>query len=138
MTITGTNFEVGGTMVTLDGQPLQNLVVVDVHTITGDTPPGTPGITADLQVTTTNGGVTTMAGAFLYIADPPVITDITPDHSQVGGGAIITITGTALGPGTAIFIASSPDPDGSLDGAGPIRAHPSTLLRAWPWSVVRP
>ncbi len=104
ITISGTNFDPTNTTVTLGGQPLANMVIPDAMTITGDTPPGVSNTSADLVVSTSSG-VATLAGAFTYTPEPPNITDISPDHSQVGGGALITITGSGLGPGTTVFIA---------------------------------
>jgi len=106
VTITGNNFQLGNLNVTLAGNQLQNVQTPDAQTITGTTPPGTPGTTADLVVSTL-GGSAFLSAAFAYLPEPPSIAAITPNHAQIGGGSLITITGTGLGPGTDIYVAGN-------------------------------
>lgn len=104
--INGVNFQPGATTVLLGGQPLGNLQI-SATAIIGTTPGGSAGSTVDLEVSTVTGGVATLAGAFTYLPEPPTITSITPDHCQIGGGAVITVGGSGLGPGTTIYLAGA-------------------------------
>ncbi len=104
VTILGANFLPGPPTVTLGGSLLQNLQVIDAQTITGTTPIGTPGTTVGMVITTP-GGTVSVGGAYSYLVETPTITSIVPAHAHVGGGEIITINGSGLGPGTTIYLA---------------------------------
>jgi hypothetical protein len=93
ITLTGTNFLAGAT-VSVGGNPATALVVVGATTITCTTPPGTPGTTVGVSVTTAAGTVT-LAGAFTYAA-LPTLTAIAPDRGSTAGGATVTLTGTGF------------------------------------------
>lgn len=107
VTITGDHFLPGPTTATLGGQPLGNLQVVDAQTITGTTPAGAPGTGANLAVSAA-GGSAALAGAFSYLPELPAILSIVPDHVPAGGGTLITINGTGLGPGTTVYLGGLP------------------------------
>ncbi|MGW3273690.1 beta strand repeat-containing protein [Streptomyces kronopolitis] len=94
-TITGTNLT--GASVTFNGVPATGIVISQGgNTITGVTPPGSPG-NATVQITTA-GGTTTVPGGFTYIppVQPPTATGITPASGTTLGGTPFTITGTNL------------------------------------------
>ena len=65
MTISGTNFVVGGTTVSVGGQPASDVVVAAATTLTAVVPAGPVG-PSDVVVSTV-GGTATAAGAFTYV-----------------------------------------------------------------------
>jgi hypothetical protein len=91
VTVTGTNFVVGATTVTLGGVAATGVVVQGATLLTGTTPPGAAGA-KDLIVSTA-GGTATLVGAFTYVA-PPTMTSVSPPSGPIGGGTVVTVTGT--------------------------------------------
>lgn len=107
--IFGTNFLPGGTTVTVGGSPLGNMVVATPQLITGIIPPGTPGTSVDVAVTTLIGGISIMANAWSYQGNSaPSILTVTPDHAPITGGVAFTLTGQSLGAGTAVYVNGIP------------------------------
>jgi hypothetical protein len=92
VTITGSEFSsLGTTTVTFDGTAAAGVVVVNNTTITCTTPAHAVG---PVDVTVTNDfGSGTLPNAFTYVAMPPEIVSIAPDHGPVGGGTPVTVTG---------------------------------------------
>ncbi|MHC4944462.1 MAG: IPT/TIG domain-containing protein [Planctomycetota bacterium] len=104
VTISGADFTTTpDTTVTFGGNTASNLTVVDVNTITCDTPAHTAG-TVDVTVTNGNGS-DTLTNGFTY-HNPPTILYVTPDNGPVAGGAPVTVIGsdfTTLGTTTVTF-----------------------------------
>ena len=107
VTITGTGFT-GATGVTFDGVAGTQLLVVDPTTITVVTPPHALG-SVPVVVQSPNGD--SAAGAFEYVPVPVSITTLTPDNGGIGGGTVVTITGTNLGGATGVTFDGIPGTD---------------------------
>lgn len=90
VTLTGENF-MGNTTVTMDGVALDNLVVVNSTTITGEAPAHAAGA-VDVMVHT-NFGSDTLAGGFTYF-DAPTLSSVTPNEGH--GDEPVTIIGTGF------------------------------------------
>jgi len=111
ITINGYDFDttVGNTTVTLQGQPLLNVVVVSATQITGTTPPSESVPTAgpaDIVVTTLSGAGTLPGGpgGFTY-EDPPTVSGVTSTIGPLTGGTDTIITGTGLNYATSVSFA---------------------------------
>jgi len=89
VTLTGTNFT-GATVVTFDGEPATNIIVVNATTITCTTPAGQIG-TASVLVTTPSGTVSSST-LFSYFL-PPSFASISPPGGVLAGGTPVTIKG---------------------------------------------
>lgn len=92
VTITGGNFT-RNILVTIDGEPLTEIIVQNNATITGKTPPGSRVGPVPVQVINLDtGGTATKEGGFRYhrIETNPKITGITPNHGTRGTKIIIT------------------------------------------------
>ncbi len=104
ITITGANFLPGPVSATLGGQALTDFVAVSSTTLEGRVPTGVPNTTASLLVTTPSGAAS-LGAAYAYTPEVPTVSSITPDHVQIYGGAILTLQGEGLGPGTTVVLA---------------------------------
>ena len=93
VTITGTNFVLGLTTVTIGGQPATN-VIVDPLSF------GTV-----LTATTPAGGT----------PPAPTVTAISPNHGPTSGGTFVTITGTNFGAAANVVVTT---PNGNSGGSG--------------------
>lgn len=97
--ITGTGFSDDLTVLTLCGQALQNIVVVDETTINAQTPPGDIGQVCDLRYESP-AGIAVLPEAFTYeepFAWPvPELTSIAPNHGSPEGGTQVTIRGAGF------------------------------------------
>ncbi len=92
--ITGTNFLPGGTTVSVGSTPLMNPVIATPTLILGTIPPGAPGASADITVSTIVGGSAVLADGFTYLGNSaPIIASVSPDHAPITGGGIFTLTG---------------------------------------------
>lgn len=90
ITVTGSNFDVGGTTTLKIGSAAAtNVVVTSATSLTATTPAGTAGA-ASVTVTTA-GGSGTLTSGFTYVP-PPVITSFTP--AQGPAGTSVTINGS--------------------------------------------
>ncbi len=88
VTITGTDLG-GATAVTFDG--LSAAVTANTPTsVTVSTPPHAAG---PVPVVVTTAGGTTSPLTYTYVA-APTLAGLTPNHGPVGGGTVVTITGT--------------------------------------------
>jgi hypothetical protein len=96
VTITGSNLG-GTTAVTFGGLAGNTIVNVDSSHITVVTPAHGAGPVA--VMITAAGGTATAAEPFTYVA-APVITGLNPNAGPVGGGTVVTITGSGFA-GTA-------------------------------------
>jgi hypothetical protein len=102
VTITGDYFSTTpDTVVTFDGFPATNLAVVDVNTITCNTPAHSAG-TVDVTVTNSNGS-DTLTGGYTY-HNPPSIALIIPNNGPAFGGANVTISGNDFTPVGPTFV----------------------------------
>ena len=104
ITITGANFLPGPVSATLGGQALTDFVAVSSTALEGRVPTGVPNTTASLLVTTPSGAAS-LGAAYAYTPEVPTVSSITPDHVQIYGGAILTLRGEGLGPGTTVVLA---------------------------------
>src|SRR5579883_2377833 len=101
VTVTGTGFD-AKTVVLIGGRALLSPSLAQGTTITGETPPGSPG---QVDVVVTNGGGTaTLTGAFTYTTHVPTITSISPNSGTTGGGTFVTIVGTGFVAGTTATV----------------------------------
>lgn len=73
LTIQGEHFE-AGTTATLGGQPVDELKVIDAHTLRGKVPAGIPAGPVDLVVSSTGGQSTSLSKAFVVASAAP------PEH----------------------------------------------------------
>jgi hypothetical protein len=116
--ITGTNFVLGATEVTVGGAAAKDVTVNASTRLKAITPSGTAGA-ADVIVTTA-GGSATLPGGFTY-RSPPTITEVTPNGGPTSGGHGVTITGTAFVAGaTSVTF-------GGVAATGVTVASPSSL-----------
>jgi RHS repeat-associated protein len=89
VTITGTNFDVGGTTLTIGGAAATNVVVTSSTSLTATTPAGNAGAVS--VTATTAGGFATLTSGFTYVP-APVISSFTPSQGQPGTS--VTINGS--------------------------------------------
>jgi len=80
--------------VTVGGNPVTNLTVVNDHTITMYLPAGAPGAVTDVALSNENG-TTLLTSAFRYHA-LPTVTGISPDQGATQGGELLTLSGTGF------------------------------------------
>ncbi|MBF9142347.1 IPT/TIG domain-containing protein [Hymenobacter properus] len=95
VTVTGTDFT-GATGVTLNGQNVNNLVVVNATTITFTVPASAS--TGNVVVTTPGGA----SNGTLFTVVPPAITSMSPASGPVG--TTVTLTGTGLSGVTSLTL----------------------------------
>ncbi len=95
VTIIGTGMD-GVNEVTFGGVPGTNLVEVSDTAVRATSPAGTSGTTVAVAVTD-GFGTDTLPNAFTYTTNPtPALTMIEPDEGLIGGGEVVTITGTTV------------------------------------------
>lgn len=91
VTITGTNFTEFSS-VNFGSSSATDVVVVSSTMITAMSPPGTG--TVNVTVTTPGGtSIVSSADEFTYVPTP-TLTAISPNAGPIGGGTVVTITGT--------------------------------------------
>ncbi|MCE0539203.1 IPT/TIG domain-containing protein, partial [Kineosporia rhizophila] len=96
LTVSGSGFT-GASTVTMRGNSVPFTIDND-STITLTTPAGAQGDAA-IEVTTPGG---TSAPVQFRYADAPTVTTATPDAGPLGGGTIVTITGTDFTPASTV------------------------------------
>jgi hypothetical protein len=112
VTITGARFT-GATGVLFGGQRGTNLHVSSSTSMTVTVPPGQAG-TVDVRVVTPYGTSPVVAAdRFSYLAAPSV-ADVSPSSGPVGGGTLVTISGTGLGAVTSVSFGDVPATDFSV------------------------
>ncbi|HEY3815050.1 MAG TPA: IPT/TIG domain-containing protein [Caulobacteraceae bacterium] len=99
VTITGTDFVLGGTTVQFggaSGKPGTSVVVISTTSLTVTSPSGSG--TVDVQVATAAGASAIVAADKFTYASPgaPVVTSIAPTSGPSGGATTVTITGTGF------------------------------------------
>ena len=104
VTITGTNFAAGATVI-FGSTAASNAVVVSGTQITATTPAGSAGA---VTVTVSNPGRQSggLASAFTYVASPTV-TSVSPNNGSTSGGTAVTITGTNFAAGATVTFGST-------------------------------
>ena len=88
------DFLPGPNLVTFDGVPATNVVVVDDSTLTCDTPPGIPGTAVNVVVTNVNGTGTLPLGYLNHMV--PTLTSVVDPSGTSLGGTSITLTGSGF------------------------------------------
>lgn len=101
ITVTGTGF-LTGAVVKIGTTSCASVTVVDSTTITCTTAAKAGG-TYDLTVTNTDTQVGTLTNGFAY-QGAPTVTTVSPSLGDVGGGQVITITGTNFLAGALVTI----------------------------------
>ena len=96
VTLIGTNFVAGETIVSIGGAPAQAISVISPASISAATPAGSAG-PADVTVSTP-GGSATLTSGFTYFAQP-AITNFSPLSGR--SGTVVTIAGTNFDPAVA-------------------------------------
>jgi hypothetical protein len=91
VTITGTGFIVGNTMVKIGSADAVAANVISATSATVSVPVGTAGTTVALWVTTPGGTYTDATYTYVPV---PTITNLSPASGPLVGGTLLTITGT--------------------------------------------
>ena len=91
VTITGTNFIFGSTLVSFGGVTATSISVIDSTQLTCVTPTSTSGA-KNVLVITPIGGVSSINGFTYY--GTPTITSISPNYGTISGSTTVTINGT--------------------------------------------
>ena len=94
ITLTGTNFVIGDTSVTIGGTviPAASVTVTSATSLTFTNPAHVAGNVA-VSVTTIGGTSGNVPGGFSYL-DAPTVTSLSPLAGPSAGGTTVTITGT--------------------------------------------
>jgi putative cell wall-binding protein len=106
--LTGTDLT-GTSAVTVGGQAVTHLAVLDDTSVTFTTPAHAAGATD--VVVTTPAGSTTLAGAYTFetpVVPAPTLTAVSPATGPTTGGTTGTVTGTNLTGTTAIVVGGQP------------------------------
>ena len=104
VTVTGTNFVLGTTSVTIGGVAATGVTVTNTTTLTATTGARAAG-RVDVVVTTPAGPATLTQG-YIYADVLLHIADMQPRSGLTSGGTRLTITGTGFQPGADVFIGS--------------------------------
>lgn len=114
VTVTGTDFVVGATSVTIGGLtvPAGQVTVTSPTSLSFSTPPHPVG---DVGVTvSTAGGTSSPALDYRYLAAPSAL-GLTPDTGPVAGGQTVAVTGSGFVVGaTSVTIGATTIPAGSV------------------------
>jgi hypothetical protein len=102
LTITGTNF-MGGATVLVGSKAALNTVVVSSTRITAVTPPGAAGV-VDVRVINLDAQSGVKYSAYTYISNVVTITSVYPATGLSRGGTALTIKGTNFGQGASVFV----------------------------------
>jgi hypothetical protein len=110
VTLGGTGFS-GANSVTFEGVPALSFQVLNGTTITAVTPGGAMFSTADVTVSDPEG-VSTLSDAFTYTVNPtPSISTIEPDVGGLGGGTLVSFTGSSVVGVTSVTFGGVPGSD---------------------------
>ena len=142
----------GGTMVTITGNGFTDVSAVDFGTnpatilpvsssatsLSVVSPAGTPGL-VDVTVTAAGGtSATSKYDLFTYVVTPPAapkVTGISPMSGPVGGGTVVTITGTNLADAALIEFRQTPVTTVVSDSADQIVVVSPPVTSAGPMNV---
>jgi IPT/TIG domain len=117
VTITGSGFT-GATSVNFGTTPATNLTVVNDTTITADSPAGTG--TVNVTVTTPLGtSAASSADQFTYGL---AVSGLSPAAGPLGGGTLVTITGSGFTGATAVDFGTTPAASFTVNSATTITA----------------
>jgi hypothetical protein len=116
VTITGTNFNIGGSTVKFGATGATGTTVNSATKITATSPPGA-GI-VDVTVTTTGGTSATGANDKYTYIGAPALTSISPVAGPASGGTTVTITGSLFSGATAVKFGPNNATGFSVNGAG--------------------
>jgi formylglycine-generating enzyme required for sulfatase activity len=100
ITLTGTNLT-GATGVSVGGTACTSVQAVNATTVTAVTPANTVGVKT--VTVTAVGGTASLAGGFTYI-NAPTLTSVSPQAGPVGGGTLLTLTGSNLTGTTSVTV----------------------------------
>jgi len=124
VTVTGTNFVMGSTSVSVDGIAGSNVTVINPTSLTFITPAHAAGAA---NVTVTTPGGTSSPSTYTYVA-PPTIATLSPNTGLMGGGTLVSVSGSNFVAGsTSVTIGGVSIPAGSV-----IVANPTSLTFTTP------
>jgi len=115
VTITGTNFSAGAIALfgtAPGGISLVNCVVTPPTSMTCNTPADNQG-PKDVTVVNVDGLNGSLAMAFTYTINPPVISSISPATSTTDGNVTVTITGASFQAGATVNVGGPLQPSGN-------------------------
>jgi len=92
VSIAGANFLAAAT-VSFGGEPATPVTVTSSAQIDAVTPAHAAGV-VDVWVTNLDSQLATLASGFTYVLPPPTISGVSPTTGPIGGGTVVTITGT--------------------------------------------
>jgi len=121
--ITGTDFQKGATVV-FGGVPAAKINSVTSTSIEAVTPVHDPG-NVDVTVTDPDTASDTLLGAFKFEEGAPTISSALPNSGPVGGGTVVTITGTDFQSGATVTFGQTP-------AAGVVFSSATQLLATTP------
>ena len=101
--IAGANFLAAAT-VSFGGEPATPVTVTSSTQIDTVTPAHAAGV-VDVWVTNLDSQLATLASGFTYVLPPPTISGISPTTGPIGGGTVVTITGTNFQNGATVTFA---------------------------------
>jgi predicted esterase len=108
VTLSGTDLG-GATGVTFSGTPGTKIYVVSAAEVRVTTPAGVAAGPVDVQVTTPGGTSAANSGVgFTYEAPPMTVSGISPTSGPVGGGTVVTLSGSNLDSATAVTFGGTP------------------------------
>lgn len=106
VTLTGANFAIGATTVTIGGNVCSSPNVTASTSMTCATPAGTAG--AASVVVTTSAGSNLPNSLYTYLA-PPSVAAISPSAGPLAGGSTVTLSGSNFVPGgTTVTVGGNP------------------------------
>ena len=101
LTINGSNFQ-NGSVVRIGAQFATGVTLVDSQQITASTPAGAG--TQDVTVVNPDGQMSTLLGAFRYVAPAPVLTQVAPVAGPASGGTRLTLYGSNFQSGAVVRV----------------------------------
>ena len=104
VTIAGTGFVVGSTTAMFGGTAGTSVTCASTVSCAATSPAEAAGI-VDLTVTTSGGTSATSSADKFTFGVTPVVTGVSPNAGPLGGGTVVTVTGTGfvVGASTALF-----------------------------------
>ncbi len=106
VTITGTNFAIGFTMVDFGSNAATSVQVQSPTTLTALAPAGDPG-SVDVTVTTAGGtSLESSADQYTYVA-APTVSQVSPNFGPIAGQNTVTITGANFVSGATVNFGSN-------------------------------
>jgi len=103
VSIAGANFLAAAT-VSFGGEPATPVTVTSSTQIDTVTPAHAAGV-VDVWVTNLDSQLATLASGFTYVLPPPTISGVSPTTGPIGGGTVVTITGTNFQNGATVTFA---------------------------------